>query len=91
MPSPIPWSLVIHECLWKNPDKEKKGHGGVAPHPKNFFKNPPIKTDALHGVPLPVKNEAPIWKTTLPPLKSEAPFQETIPRKNKINNNLISS
>ena len=31
---------------------------GAPSHPVIFFKKPPIKADALHGVP-PLKNEAP--------------------------------
>ena len=34
------------------------GMRGAPSHPVIFFKKPPIKADALHGVP-PLKNEAP--------------------------------
>ena len=71
-----------------------RGMGGRPPHPTTFFEPPPpIKSNAPPmGSPL-LKNEAPHpnLKTTPPALKSEAPFHEMIPRKSKINNNLISS
>ena len=60
-------------------------------HP-TFFETLPIKTDAPHGAPSPLKNEALHLKNNPhPPLKSEAPFQEMIPRKNIIDYNLKSS
>ena len=43
----------------------------------------PLKLRPPHEAPLPLKNEdPPSEKQTLPPLKSEAPFLEMIPRKN---------
>ena len=66
--------------------------GGMGGHPSpsppqsyNFFqKKKPIKTDALMGcppTPLYLKMKPPHLRNKLP-LKSEAPFQEMIPRKN---------
>ena len=60
------------------------GHGGVPPPILQFFlKTPSIKTDAPPwSTPTPLKNKAPHLKNNpSPPLKSETPFQEMIPRK----------
>ena len=62
------------------------GHGG---HP--HISKPPTKTDASHGAPPHLKNEAPNLKNNPSPLKHETPFCEMIPRKSTINNNLKSS
>ena len=48
-----------------------------------FFNLPPIKTNTPPWGTHPLKNEAlPSEKQHPPPLKSEGPFQEMIPRKN---------
>ena len=70
--------------------------GGVPPHPSIFFEtSPPIKTDAPHGVPPHLKMMSHSSEKHPPPplypLKREAPFHKTIPRKSTINNNLNSS
>ena len=44
------------------------------PHQKTMFPH--------HGASSPRKNEAPLTEKQTPPLKSEAPFQEMISRKN---------
>ena len=46
-----------------------------------FFKLLPIKTDATHET-FPYLKMKPTHLKTNPPLKSEAPFKEMIPRKN---------
>ena len=65
------------------------GGGGPPPappptppsHPKLFFKNPPSNLMPPWGVTSPhLKMKPPIWETNSK-LKSEAPFQEMIPRK----------
>ena len=82
--------------ILKSGDTKKwvRGCGGVPPS-NNFFRNPPIKTDAnppppphLKMKPLDLKNNPP---PPFPPLKREVSFHEMIPRKSTINNNLKSS
>ena len=53
---------------------------GGAPHPMTFLNLPPHQTDAPMGHPLLKMN--PQLKNNSPSLKSEAPFQEMIPKKN---------
>ena len=75
----IQWGRVFHSGgAWGVPT--------LPPPPSyNFFWNPPIKTDAPHGAHSLLKNEAPSpSKKQKPPLKSEAPFHEMIPRKSTI-------
>ena len=57
--------------------------GTPSPSDYIFFQTLPIKTDAPHGVAHHLKMKPLIWNP-LPPLllKTEAPFQEMIPRKN---------
>ena len=59
------------------------GRGAWGAPPILQFFSPPIKTDGPHGMPLLLTNEAPHLKNNPPPLlKSEALFQEMIPRQN---------
>ena len=70
------------------------GWWGVGRHPilQFFSKTPPSKPMPPMGHTSHLKLEAPpSEKQPPPPMKSEAPFHEMIPRKSAINNNLKSS
>ena len=78
----FPVSRVSHSGGWH-------GCGGDAPHPMIFSKSPtplskpmPPWASSPTPPPPPLKSEVPqIKNNSLPPLKSEAPFQEMIPSK----------
>ena len=57
------------------------GGGGGAPN--KFFKKPPIKTDAPHGVHPPLKNEVSPSENQIPSLKREAPWNVSLKKHNK--------
>ena len=49
------------------------GGGGGAPPSNDFFsKTPPIKTDAPHGAPSPLKNKAPPSEKHSPPIETSS-------------------
>ena len=67
---------------------------GMPPHPMIFFE-PPLPSKLMspmgHTPYLKMKPPPSEKKPPLPPLKHEAPFDEMIPRKSTIINNLKSS